>query len=98
MSKNRRDFILFVEDIVNAITKIEEYTKGLNFDKLKNNHMVVDAVIRNFEIIGEAVKSIPRKVKVKYPNVEWLEVAGFRDILNSRLFWNRFRSGLGYAQ
>jgi uncharacterized protein with HEPN domain len=43
--------------------------------------MAVDAVIRNFEIIGEAVKKIPEEIKNKYANVEWKEAAGFRDVL-----------------
>ena len=43
--------------------------------------MLVDAVIRNFEIIGEATKKIPKSIKKKYPDVEWNEAAGFRDIL-----------------
>jgi uncharacterized protein with HEPN domain len=43
--------------------------------------MVVDAVIRNFEIIGEAVKKIPKSVKKKHADVEWNEAAGFRDVL-----------------
>ena len=43
--------------------------------------MAVDAVIRNFEIIGEAVKRIPEEIKKEYADVEWKEAAGFRDVL-----------------
>lgn len=43
--------------------------------------MAVDAVIRNFEVIGEAVKKIPEEIKKKYADVEWKEAAGFRDVL-----------------
>jgi len=43
--------------------------------------MAVDAVIRNFEVIGEAAKSLPAKIKRKYPYVEWKEAMGFRDVL-----------------
>ncbi|MHB8482961.1 MAG: HepT-like ribonuclease domain-containing protein [Nitrospiria bacterium] len=81
MSKKRRDHILFLEDILEAIRKIEEYTKGISFKKFCENNMAIDAVIRNFEVIGEATKNIPKKIVEKYPDVEWKEAVGFRNIL-----------------
>lgn len=81
MSRRGRDYLLFVEDIVRCIDKIERYTGHLSFDEFCKNEMAVDAVIRNFEIIGEAVKRIPEEVKERYADVEWKEAAGFRDIL-----------------
>lgn len=81
MSEGKRDPLLFLDDIMSAIRKIEKYTRGLTAEELKKNEMVVDAVIRNFEIIGEAVKGIPRALREKYPDIEWKEAAGFRDIL-----------------
>ena len=81
MSKKGRDYILFLEDILDAIKKVEIYTKNLSFPKFCDNNMAIDAVIRNFEVIGEATKNIPKKVKEKYSDVEWKEAAGFRDIL-----------------
>ncbi len=80
-SKERRDYILFVEDILTCIEKIEMYTKNISFEEFYGNDMAVDAVIRNFEVIGEAVKKVPDEIKVKYADVEWKEAAGFRDIL-----------------
>jgi len=81
MSKQKREHLLFLKDILDSIRKIEKYTKGLSFEELKKNEMVLDAVIRNFEIIGEAAKNIPKDIKTKYPDVEWKEAAGFRDVL-----------------
>lgn len=81
MSKQKREYLLFLKDILDSIRKIEKYTKGLSFEELKKNEMVLDAVIRNFEIIGEAAKNIPKDIKGKYPDVEWKEAAGFRDVL-----------------
>jgi len=52
MSKQGRDYLLFIEDIVHCIEKIESYTGNLSFDDFSENDMTVDAVIRNFEIIG----------------------------------------------
>jgi uncharacterized protein with HEPN domain len=81
MSKKKRDPSLFLQDILDSIRKIEKYTKNTSLSDLKKNQLVVDAVIRNFEIIGEAVKNIPKDVKGQYPNISWKEAAGFRDIL-----------------
>ena len=53
----------------------------MSFKALKKNQLVVDAVIRNFEIIGEAAKNIPKHIKDNYPDTEWKEAAGFRDVL-----------------
>jgi uncharacterized protein with HEPN domain len=79
--KEKRDYQLFLEDILESIEKIERYTTDLSFEEFFQNEMVVDAVIRNFEIIGEAVKKIPSEVRNKYPSVEWKNIAGFRDVL-----------------
>ena len=64
-----------------AIEKIERYTKGLTFEDLRKNDMAADAILRNFEIIGEAAKNVPERVKRKYPSVEWKEAIGFRNVL-----------------
>lgn len=66
---------------MSAIEKIERYTHGLSWDDFRSNDMAIDAVIRNFEVIGEAVKQIPDEVKGRHPNVEWREASGFRDAL-----------------
>ena len=81
MSKTERDYILFLEDILNSIEKLEKYTKDLDFKSFSKNEMVVDAVVRNLEIIGEAVTSIPSEVQERYVEVEWKEAKGFRNIL-----------------
>lgn len=77
---SKRDVRLFLSDILEAISKVERYTAGLSFEEFQANDMVVDAVTRNLEVIGEAVKRIPQELRVKYPQIEWRQVAGFRDI------------------
>ena len=81
MSKQKRDYLLFIEDVLTCIEKIERYTSNVSFGDFSGNDMAVDAVIRNFEIIGEAVKKIPEEIKTRYADVEWKEAAGFRDVL-----------------
>ena len=58
----------------------------MNFEDFIKNDMVVDAVIRNLEIICEAVKNIPPEVRSKYPEVQWRQIAGFRDIVIHHYF------------
>lgn len=86
MSDQRRDFILFVEDIIKSIEKIEKWIENLDFIKFKTDEKTIDAIIRNFEVIGEAVRNIPIGIRKKYPNVEWKEAIGFRNILIHNYF------------
>ena len=53
----------------------------MNFEDFSNNELIQDGVIRNLEIIGEAVKNLPDDIKKDYPEVEWRKIAGLRDIL-----------------
>lgn len=76
-----RDCKLYLEDILTSIAKIEEYTKNLSFDKFHNNSLVVDGVVRNLEIIGEAAKNIPAEIKRAHSEIDWKKIAGLRDIL-----------------
>ena len=66
--------------------RIEKYAKGFTFVKLKKNSLVVDGIVRNLEIIGEAAKNIPANIKEKYPDIEWKKIAGLRDILAHEYF------------
>lgn len=71
----------FLNDILDAIRKIEKYTRNLTFEGLKENELLIDGVVRNLEIIGEAVKNIPDDIKTRHPDIEWKKIAGLRDIL-----------------
>jgi len=77
---------IYLCDILEAIKKIEHYTKNLSSKKFSRNSLVIDAVVRNLEIIGEAVKKIPPDVKREHPSVEWRKFAGLRDILIHEYF------------
>ena len=76
-----RDYRLYLEDILEAAQKIENYTEGLSFQQFIQDEMRLDAVLRNLEIIGEATKNLPSELRDKYPAVDWRKVAGLRDIV-----------------
>ena len=71
---------IFVEDILEAMDKIERYTKDLTYEAFAKNDMVVDAVIRNLEIIGEASRNTPVNVRDKYHDIPWKRMIGLRNI------------------
>ena len=76
---SKRDYKLYLKDITDAIAKIEDYTKGLSFEEFTKNNLVVDGVVRNFEIIGESSKNVPGDIKERYPDIPWKEMSGMRD-------------------
>ena len=76
-----RDCRAYFRDILEAIRKIKRYTENINFEEFADNELIQDGVVRNLEIIGEAVKNIPEDVKRDNPDVEWRKIAGLRDIL-----------------
>lgn len=76
---SKRDITLYLIDIVNAINKIEEYTKNLNFYQFTRDTKTVDAVVRNFFIIGEAIRFIPERIRSAYSEIPWQEILGMRN-------------------
>lgn len=76
-----RDYRLYLEDIIEATEAAREYVAGMGRDELAEDRRTTDAVVRNLEIVGEAVKKLPAHVKRDHPDVEWKKIAGLRDIL-----------------
>jgi uncharacterized protein with HEPN domain len=76
-----RDYSACFEDIFDAIGAIREYTQSLTREAFGRDRKTVDAVLRNLEVIGEAVKQVPMDVRSAHPDVEWQKIAGLRDIL-----------------
>lgn len=77
-----KDCKVYLDDIIESIKNIEDYSKNLSsLNELKKDKLRKDAIIRNLEIIGEAVKNLSLEIREKYPDVEWKKIAGFRDIL-----------------
>ena len=86
MSDVNREYKHFFEDIIGAISKIESYIANINYDTFCQRPMIVDAVVRNFEVIGEAANKIPAEIREKYPQVEWRQAINFRNILIHNYF------------
>ncbi len=76
---NEKDDIAFIEHILDSIGAIEEFSKGMDKKDLVSNRLKQSALVREIEIIGEAVKNISVSIKSKHPEVEWKDIAGTRD-------------------
>ena len=70
---------LLVEDIIDSANKIIKYTKDMTFDEFINDSKTIDAVIRNFEIIGEATNRLPEEFKDLHSNIDWHKIRVFRN-------------------
>jgi len=77
----KKDPKIFLEHILQCIERIEEYVEGVTKKQFLESVQLQDSVIRRIEIMGEAVKNIPKQVKDKYPDIAWKEIGGMRDIL-----------------
>lgn len=92
---------LYLQDILDSIGCIESYTNGLTFDQFAGEQMRVDAVIRNFEIIGEASSHIPAELKELADSVPWDKVRSMRNIMiheyfgvDSQILWQTIGDSL----
>lgn len=76
-----RDYLAFIEDMIDAIDKILRYIETVEgLSDFLNNEMVVDAVTRNYEVIGEAANQIPKEIKIKYHEMPWRQMYGLRNL------------------
>ena len=81
-----RDYRVYLEDIRGASRKIRRYTDGLSKQTFAVDEKTLDAVVRNLEVIGEAVKQLPPELRARQPKVEWQKIAGLRDMLIHQYF------------
>jgi len=76
-----RNISLYLQDILDAMHAIEKFVEGIDFEEFKADDKTASAVIRKFEIIGEAAKQVPEDIRKKYNQLPWKEMAGMRDRL-----------------
>ena len=76
-----REYSLYLQDILSAMLAIDKFVEGMDFESFKKDDKTSSAVIKKFEIIGEAAKHIPEEMRNKYPQIKWKEMAGMRDRL-----------------
>ena len=74
-----REFLDFVEDILDAMNKAEVLLEGVNYPQFEDDFRINYAVVRALEIIGEAVKRLPEDLYQRYPKLPWRGMAGMRD-------------------
>lgn len=86
MTKKGRDYLFYLEDMAESMRRILEYINGLSFDEFKASNLKTDAVIRNLEIIGEAAKNVPDKIKSAYPEIPWRQMYGLRNLVVHQYF------------
>jgi uncharacterized protein with HEPN domain len=73
------DFRVYIQDILEAIQRIDEYLTGITFEEFSKDNKTIDAVVRNFAVIGEAARNVPVSVKRKHPEIAWKRMRGMRD-------------------
>ena len=77
----KRDYNFYIKDILQSIIQIEEFVEGMDYEEFLHDEKTTSAVIRKLEIIGEAAKHIPPRVKQAHPKLPWNEMARMRDKL-----------------
>lgn len=82
----KRDYKLYIEDILEAIQKVKNYTKNMSFEEFFKNDKTIDAVVRNLEIMGEASKQLPKLIKDEYEEIEWKSLVQFRNVVVHEYF------------
>jgi uncharacterized protein with HEPN domain len=93
--------IVFIEHILESISAIEDFSKGMDLQELTTNRLKQSAIVREIEIIGEAVKNISDALKRKHSEVEWKDIVGTRDKMIHHYFgvdlnivWNIIKANL----
>jgi hypothetical protein len=96
-----RQWKLRISDILECIARIKEYTNGVSFEQFLSDKKTIDAVLRNLEIIGEAVYHIPETIQERYSDLPWAEMRAMRNIVaheyfgvNLNIIWNTTQSNL----
>lgn len=76
---SKRDLSLLIEDICESLEKIERYTADMTLDNFQDDEKTIDAVVRNFEIIGEAASRLPKDFINRHTEIDWKKIVGLRN-------------------
>ncbi len=97
-----RDVRLYLDDILDAIAHIRLYLSGMNKEQFVQDRKTQDAVVRNLEVIGEAVGKLPQEDLKKMPPIEWRKIKALRNVLiheyfdlNLSIVWDVAQNKLG---
>ncbi len=97
----RRKWKFRVRHILDAIQRIEEYTRGMSYDDFRRDQKTIDAVVRNFLIVGEAARLVPEHVQQAYPDIPWYVMRDMRNVLvheydrvKVEVIWDTIRTDL----
>jgi uncharacterized protein with HEPN domain len=82
----KREYLDYIQDIIDAIKDVEDFVKGMNLDDFMNDRKTILAVIKSIENIGEAAKGVPHSIRNKYVDIPWKDMAGMRDKLSHVYF------------
>lgn len=80
------DYKLYLNDILDALERIHEYTRNMTYRDFTRSNITIDAVVRNLEVIGEAARKLPSEIKSKSPEIEWPKIVALRNILTHEYF------------
>ena len=86
MSRTNRTDGVYLLHIVEALGDIRDFLSGKDYAEFAESKLLINAVIRSFEICGEATKNLSDEFRAKYPEIDWSGMAGFRDVLIHQYF------------
>lgn len=96
-----RDWRLRISDILQAIAKIQTYTRAMDFDQFTQDEKTIDAVVRNITVIGEAAGAVPSEIANAHPEIPWQDMRDMRNVvvhvyfgLNRQILWDTIQSNL----
>jgi uncharacterized protein with HEPN domain len=99
--KSHLTWIMRVKHMINAIEKIQSYTQGMDEERFYQDQKTIDAVERNFEILGEASSHIPEDIQNQYSHIEWRKIKSMRnfvihdyDDVEHDILWETIRQNL----
>lgn len=81
-----RDVRLYLQDILDAVVKIEEYTRAVTEEQFYQNTLIHDGVLLRLAVIGEAVKHLPQELREQHPQIPWKKISGTRDVVIHQYF------------